>query len=145
MKVLHANNYYCESIVITFTMYLLLSNHAWVSFQGFSESYNEGVGVEHEFGNFFDKVYRNVFICMCYTEMKPKLAAKAFWVGECENELRRLKRLDFRFHEDDDINNAFAMIDEERKRTIYEHTVCSELCKSRGNLLVFDVIILLLL
>ena len=65
--------------------------------------------------------------------MKPKMAAKAFWIGECENELRRLKKQDFRFHEDDDIEKAFTMIEQQRIQSVYEHTMCSELCKSRGN------------
>ena len=36
-------------------------------------------------------------------EMSPKVAAKAFWVGEVEMELRRLTKEDFRFHADKDL------------------------------------------
>ena len=65
--------------------------------------------------------------------MKPKIVAKAFWVGECENELRRLNRSDFRFHQDNDMEKALDMIDKERLQSVYTHTDCNELCKSRGT------------
>lgn len=68
--------------------------------------------------------------------MTPKVAAKAFWIGESESELRRLKKEDFRFHLDEDLDKAMVMIDEERRQNIYEHPNCSEECKLRGTLIV---------
>ena len=66
-------------------------------------------------------------------EMTPKTSARGFWVGETELELRRLKREDFRFKVDNDLERAMEVIEEERRNTVYDHPICNEDCKSRGT------------
>ena len=67
-------------------------------------------------------------------EMSPKVAAKAFWVGEVEMELRRLTKEDFRFHADKDLEICMNMIEDIRRKSIYPHpeSDCEEECKLRG-------------
>ncbi|CAB4004747.1 Hypothetical predicted protein, partial [Paramuricea clavata] len=87
--------------------------HSWVSFNGFSEAYNE----VHK-GNFGEKQ-----------------VAAAFWNGELENELRELGVLDFfgKLRTDKDREEVMTEIDKIRAKTIYEHPQeeCSDVCKER--------------
>ncbi len=55
------------------------------------------------------------------TEMTAKIAAQSFWVGEVEYELRRLKRQNFKFHADEDIEKAMNVIKEQRRESLYPH------------------------
>jgi hypothetical protein len=66
-------------------------------------------------------------------EMSSKVAAKAFWVGEVEMELRRLRKEDFRFHTDKDLEMCMNMIENIRRKSIYPHpeSDCGEECKLR--------------
>ena len=67
--------------------------------------------------------------------MSSKVAAKAFWVGEVEMELRRLAKEDFRFHADKDLETCMnIMIEDIRRKSIYLHpeSDCGEECKLRG-------------
>ena len=66
--------------------------------------------------------------------MTPKTVAKAFWVGEVEMELRRLRREDFRFHADKDLETCMDMIEDLRRQPIYPHpeSGCETECKLRG-------------
>ena len=70
---------------------------------------------------------------MLLSEITPKIAAKAFWVGETELELRRLNKVDFMFVKDDDIEKAMEEIEEKRRLSLYEHLDCSEACQERGK------------
>ena len=47
-------------IIICYNNY---SNHSWVSFQGFCESYNDAFDLPHEFGNYNNHHTNNVH-CM---------------------------------------------------------------------------------
>ncbi len=69
-----------------------------------------------------------------YAEMTAKIAAQSFWVGEVECELRRLKKEEFRFHADEDIEKAMDVIEKQRRESLYPHkdSDCSVDCKSRG-------------
>ncbi|XP_046864630.1 uncharacterized protein LOC124459152 [Xenia sp. Carnegie-2017] len=93
---------------------LSLACHSWVSFNGFSEAFNEVYN-----GNFGEKQ-----------------VAASFWVGEMENELRELGQLDFfgLLKEDGNSSSVLEQIDKIRARSLYEHTSddCSDTCKERG-------------
>lgn len=73
--------------------------------------------------------------CTVDTELSAKIAAKAFWVGEVENELRRIGKLDYHFWYDDDLDKCMRMIEKERHTTVYAHppTSCTTECKQRGT------------
>ena len=68
-------------------------------------------------------------------EMSFKVAAKAFWVGEVEIELRRLKQEDFRFQSDKDLEKYMNMIEDVCRRTIYPHHEFN--CEEDASLEVF--------
>ena len=69
--------------------------------------------------------------------------AAGFWIGEMEDELRELEKLDFfgKLKEDDDSYKVLEEIDKIRAKTVYQHTSdeCSDICKERGkiNILIF--------
>ena len=67
-------------------------------------------------------------------EMSSKVAAKAFWAGEVEMELRRLTKEDYRFHTDKDLEICMNMIEDIRRKSIYPHpeSDCGQACKLRG-------------
>ena len=62
------------------------------------------------------------------------MAAKAFWVGEVEMELRRLAKEDFQLHSDKYLELCMNMIEDVRRKSIYPHpeSDCGEECKFRG-------------
>ena len=68
-------------------------------------------------------------------ELTPKIVSKAFWVGEVENEIRKMGKSDYVFKSDADIENCMDMI-EERQMCIYPHPEndCTPECKERGLL-----------
>ena len=62
------------------------------------------------------------------------MVARAFWIGEVENELRRVGKLDYSFKRDEDLEECMKMIEEERRCTVYPHkpSDCTIECKERG-------------
>ena len=69
-------------------------------------------------------------------ELSAKVVARAFWIGEVENELRRIGKLDFCFKHDEDLDECMQMIEEERRCTVYPHPAsdCTTGCKERGKI-----------
>ena len=87
---------------------------------------------------FFDLCGPHRF-CIIPTELTPKLVAKAFWIGEVENELRRLElTTEFAFKTDADIDQCMERIDKMRQTSIYHHPSddCTTECKERGTSLI---------
>ena len=76
------------------------------------------------------KVVHNVVLL----ELSPHVVGEAFYNGETEAELRRIKRADFKFKKDSDRDNCMEMIEEIRRETLYSHCpkMCTSVCKSRG-------------
>ena len=75
---------------------MIYSNHSWVSFQGFSESYNDAFKLT------FDKGEESAFTVHLkkiplFLELSPRIVSEAFYNGELENELRRINMVDYRF------------------------------------------------
>ena len=60
--------------------------------------------------------------------------AKAFYVGELESELRRIGKIDYRFHLDGDLEKCMEMVESVRRESLYPHptSTCTEECKKRG-------------
>ena len=79
-------------------------------------------------------LYKNGNRSIDLAEMSSKAAAKAFWVGEVEMELRRLMKEDSRFHTDKDLERYMNMIEDIRRKSIYPHpeSDCGEECKLTG-------------
>ena len=76
-------------------------------------------------------------MCVCIIiELTPKIISKAFWVGEVENEIRKMEKSDYVFKSDADLENCMDMIEEERQMCIYPHpdNDCTPECKERGLL-----------
>ena len=71
-------------------------------------------------------------------ELTPKIVAEAFYNGEVESELRRIKRIEYVFRNDSDREVCMEMIEEARRQNIYPHppSECTEECKLRGKSLV---------
>ena len=111
------------------------SNHSWVSFQGFSESYNDAFklaidkGEESTFTVHLKKI-------PLFIELSPRIVSEAFYNGELENELRRINMVDYRFKKDSDREECMGIIEEIRRGKLYHHVVdmCADECKQRGNL-----------
>ncbi|XP_064384365.1 uncharacterized protein LOC135333325 isoform X3 [Halichondria panicea] len=101
-----------------------LANHSWVSFQGFSETYNDTHSLNKD------------------QAMTEKIAADAFYNGEIENEIRFLvlatnptfSLSHFTFKRDSDREETMEMIETIRSCSIYPHceTDCTAVCKKRG-------------
>ncbi|XP_064407505.1 uncharacterized protein LOC135352252 isoform X1 [Halichondria panicea] len=101
-----------------------LANHSWVSFQGFSETYNDTHSLNKD------------------QAMTEKIAADAFYNGEIENEIRFLvlatnptfSLSHFTFKRDSDREETMEMIETIRSCSIYHHceTDCTAVCKKRG-------------
>lgn len=115
----------------------MLSNHSWVSFQGFSEAYNDAFSLSDEQG--LKQLARhcrcNYLILLEILELTPRIIGEMFYNGELENELRRLGRLDYRFKLDSDREVCMHMIDELRRVNNYGHSTieCVDDCKKRGR------------
>ena len=71
-------------------------------------------------------------------ELSPKLVGEAFYNGEVESELRRIKRLDYCFKQDSDRDICMGMIETIRRCNIYPHEECNCTtdCRDRGMLLI---------
>ncbi|XP_064393011.1 uncharacterized protein LOC135340449 isoform X3 [Halichondria panicea] len=93
-----------------------LANHSWVSFQGFAESYNTALEIPPD------------------EELSPYIVGEAFYNGEVENELRRVNKIDYRFHKDSEREECMERIEEVRRQSIYHHKedTCTAECKKRG-------------
>ena len=63
--------------------------------------------------------------------------AEAFYNGEVETELRRIKYVDYVFQNDSDREVCMEMIEKVRRQNIYPHppSECTEGCKLRGKVL----------
>ena len=126
-------------------MWSLLSfrNHAWVSFQGFAEGYNDAHNLQKEQGIddaiCIDKKWKSI-VFPHIIELSAKVVARAFWIGELENELRHIGKLDYCFKRDEDLDECMQMIEEERRCTVYPHRAadCTTECKERGNNNYYD-------
>ncbi len=72
--------------------------------------------------------------------MTAENAAQAFYIGELEQELRRLNRTDYVFKSDGDREKCFEMIESVRRENVYPHpeSECSPGCKARGMRYVCD-------
>lgn len=69
------------------------------------------------------------------SELNPHLVGEAFYNGEVETELRRIKKIDYKFKHDSDRDECMEMIEEQRRERIYSHDLasCTSECKSRGQ------------
>ena len=67
-------------------------------------------------------------------ELSSRIVAKAFYVGELESELRRIGKIDYRFHLDSDLEKCMEMVESVRRESLYPHPphMCTEECKKRG-------------
>ncbi|XP_071786591.1 uncharacterized protein [Asterias amurensis] len=94
-----------------------LVNHSWVSFMGFSESYN----------GTFNLTRSNGF--------GAKLVSASFFRGELENEMRSLGQLDmFQLVKFDlDREKLFGKIESARTKKAYVHHNCHPNCKAKGR------------
>ena len=111
------------------------SNHSWVSFQGFAESYDTfKIAVDKGEKNTFTVHFNNFSLLI---ELSPRIVSEAFYNGELENELRRINMVDYRFKKDSDREECMGIIEEIRRGKLYPHVVdmCTDECKRRGNLL----------
>ncbi|KAJ8028216.1 hypothetical protein HOLleu_30395 [Holothuria leucospilota] len=90
-----------------------LGNHAWVSFEGFAESFNEALVDQNS------AIDRRTF-------------SKAWYWFEVEKELRRIGRENFFFSGSGTyFEDAFSIIEETRQKSLYKHT-CSDGCLKKG-------------
>ena len=119
-------------------------NHSWVSFQGFSESYNDTHSLSGEQGLYFIcKALNNAWWHHILSAMTAKYAADAFYNGELESEIRLLVQLaeppcslsHFSFIRDSDREDIMETIEAIRSTSIYTHseTDCTSVCKKRGK------------
>ena len=73
-----------------------------MSFQGFSESYNDAFSVPADKGtsecNTSNLCGSNNYVNV--PELSPRIVGEAFYNGETENEVRRIDRIDYRFLRD---------------------------------------------
>ena len=113
--------------------YYYYSNHSWISFQGFCESYNDAFDLPQELGDYsYTHVVANLFIglmffihaCNVYynelivvllcddTELTPRTVGEAFYNGELEDELRTIGKVDYRFKCDQDREVCMEMVEE---------------------------------
>ena len=79
------------NLIETFNFFLkFFRNHAWVSFQGFGESFNDAFIVPKEFGKNKEQLLCHMSICV----ISPHIVSEAFYRGELEAEQRRIGRID---------------------------------------------------
>ncbi|XP_038069366.1 uncharacterized protein LOC119738534 [Patiria miniata] len=95
-----------------------LANHSWVSFSGFTESFNDAFDLSKKSG----------------TGLTAKQVSSAFLIGEVENELRDLCQLDmFKLKKRDaDIDKVLEAIENQRLLNTYEHPNCHKNCHAKG-------------
>ncbi|XP_022111526.1 uncharacterized protein LOC110990737 [Acanthaster planci] len=103
----------CSLACPTLAIYI---NHSWVSFSGFSESYN---------GTF--KLTR-------HTGLSAKNVSSAFFNGELENKMREHGHLDMfnMVKVDSDKDKVLAEIEKLRRKEPYEHRNCHANCKAKA-------------
>ena len=108
-------------------------NHAWVSFQGFSETCNGTFNLERNQG-MYNILSCNLSYCESLLELTSALVANAFYNGELEDELRQIGRIEYCFKNDRDGETCMEMIEQQRVRNVYEHPSedCSPDCARRG-------------
>ena len=119
--------------------FFLCSNHSWVSFQRFAESYNDAHGLPHDLGkeinmSLFAGNYHAWFPWLSITELSARTVAEAFYNGELENELWRIKLVEYRM-KDSDRESCMEEIERIRRENIYPHpdSQCTAECKARGT------------
>ena len=68
------------------------------------------------------------------TELSARTVAEAFYNGELENELRRIKLVEYRM-KDSDRESCMEEIERIRRENIYPHpdSQCTAECKARGT------------
>ena len=122
----------------------IFRNHAWVSFQGFAESYNDTYSLSKDEGKYNYATNHDWCVSITlnhfFTELSPHVVADAFYNGEVENEIRllvtgssRLTLSDFTFRKDSDREVIMEKIESIRSQTIYHHHDCTPDCKKRGK------------
>ena len=139
-----------QHIYYAFTVvYCTFRNHAWVSFQGFCESYNDTHSLSKDEGNkhaasphvLVHFLLVNYGLNVSCAELNPHTVADAFYNGELENEIRLLATTsdtvnlsDFTFRKDSDREAIMEKIESIRSQTMYHHHDCTPDCKQRGKL-----------
>ncbi len=121
---------------------LACRNHSWVSFQGFSETYNDTHSLNKDQGFIIFNAMPFILL-LVNSGMTEKIAADAFYNGEIENEIRFLALAtnpnfalsNFTFNRDSDREETMEMIEAIRSCSIYTHceTDCTDVCKKRGK------------
>lgn len=78
--------------------------------------------------------FLNVFLLILHftDALTDKLVSKAYYLGEVENELRRIELTSHVFN-DNHLEDVMDMIDDKRHSSIYRHK-CTEYCKVKGML-----------
>ena len=68
------------------------------------------------------------------SHLPPKLVGEAFYNGEVESELRRIKRMDYCFKQYSDGDACMVMIETVRRCSSYPHdkAKCTTECRERG-------------
>lgn len=80
-------------------------------------------------------MYMYIFIILlCIIELSPRIVGEAFYNGEMESELRRIDKIEYKFHKDSDREKCMDMIENARRQSIYPHNedACTDECKKRG-------------
>ena len=145
-KVLLTQHIYYACTVV----YCTFRNYAWVSFQGFCESYNDTHSLSKDEGNKHAasalSILVNYRLNVSCAELNPHIVADAFYNGELKNEIRLLATTsdtvnlsDFTFRKDPDREAIMEKIESIRSQTIYHHHDCTPDCKKWGKLNNFFV------
>ena len=68
---------------------------------------------------------------ICYAGLDNKVVSDMYYIGEVEEEVRRLKWTSSRTFDDNNLGPLMDAIEEERHTYLYSHQ-CSQYCKDRG-------------
>ncbi len=70
-----------------------------------------------------------------FVELSGRIVGEAFYTGELESQLRRIKRAEYRFRLDSDRDSCMEMVEKERCASVYAHPEdeCTRECKARGS------------
>ena len=137
--------------------YYYCSNHSWVSFQGFCESYNDAFDLPQELGDYsYTHVVANsinfiglmflhamyyyynelIVVLLCDdTELTPHTVGKLSTMVNLRMSYVPLESGVYRFKCDQDHEVCMEMVEEHRRKNLYPHpqSQCTADCKSRGT------------
>lgn len=121
-------------------------NHAWVSFEGLTEAYNDALDLPSN-----DCMYIHLkFICfhlhimydaklifdliLFFVGLDRRATSKCFFWGEVEQELLEIRQIGYLF-QGSDFEDCLDTIDKVRCQELYIHKAedCSDSCKARGT------------